>query len=82
MSNPNSGNVLIRLTADEHFIAVSTYCRDRGRRGRFLIGRDWMERLLDDGRNVRYDMDCGNHLRAFIESPPDVRDSTGSNGRP
>ena len=66
MSNPNTPNVLIRLTSDEFFVAISTYCRTHGRRGRFLVSRDLMARLLDGSITMLYDADCGNHLRAHV----------------
>ena len=62
----NTSNVLIRLTADENYVAVSTYCRAHGRRGRFLVSRDLMARLLDGSIATLYDADCGNHLRAHV----------------
>ena len=40
MSNPNTPNVLIRLTVDGDFIAISTHCRKHGRRRRFLVASD------------------------------------------
>lgn len=66
MSNPNTPNVLIHLTTDEFFVAISTYCRAHGRRGRFLVSRDLVARLLDGSITTLYDADCGNHLRAHI----------------
>ena len=62
----NTSNVLIRLTADENYVAVSTYCRAHGRRGRFLVSRDLMARLLDGSITMLYDADCANHLRAHV----------------
>ena len=62
----NTSNVLIRLTADECYVAVSTYCRKHGRRGRFLVSRDRMARLLDGSIATLYDADCGNRLQAHI----------------
>ena len=62
----NTPNVLIHLTADEYYVAISTYCRLHGRRGRFLISRDQMARLLDGSIAMLYDADCGNHLRAHV----------------
>ena len=68
MSNPNTPNVLIRLTTDEFFVAISTYCRTHGRRGRFLVSRDQVARLLDSSITMLYDADCGNHLRAHVSN--------------
>ena len=62
----NTPNVLIRLTADEFFVAVSTYCRAHGRRGRFLVSRDQVAHLLEGSVTTLYDADCGNHLRAHV----------------
>lgn len=62
----NTPNVLIHLTADEYYVAISTYCRSHGRRGRFLVSRDLMARLLDGSIATLYDADCGNHLRAHV----------------
>ena len=68
MSNLNMPNVLLRLTVDGDFIAISTYCRKHGRRGRFLVARDLMSSLLDGTVTTLYDADCGNHLRAYVSS--------------
>lgn len=62
----NTPNVLIHLTADEYYVAISTYCRSHGRRGRFLVFRDLVARLLDGSIAMLYDADCGNHLRAHV----------------
>lgn len=62
----NTPNVLIRLTTDEIFVAISTYCRSHGRRGRFLVSRDLMACLLQGSITTLYDADCGNHLRAHV----------------
>ena len=64
--NPNKRNVLIRLAVDGDFIAISTYCRAHGRRGRFLVASDLLGRLLDGSVTTLYDADCGNHLRAYV----------------
>lgn len=66
MSNPNTPNVLIHLTTDEFFVAISTYCRAHGRRGRFLVSRDQVAHLLEGSVTTLYDADCGNHLRAHV----------------
>lgn len=68
MSNPNTPNVLIRLTTDEFFVAISTYCRTHGRRGRFLVSRDQAAHLLDGSVTTLYDADCGNHVRAHVSN--------------
>ena len=62
MNNPNIPNVLIKLSADDDFIAVSTYCRRYGRRGRFLILRDRVKHVLNGNPGTLCDSDCGNHI--------------------
>lgn len=62
MDNPNTSNVLIKLSADDDFIAVSTYCRRHGRRGRFLILRERMKQVLSGNTGTLYDSDCGSHV--------------------
>lgn len=64
----NTPNVLIHLTADEYYVAISTYCRSHGRRGRFLVSRDQVAHLLDGSVTTLYDADCGNHLRAHVSN--------------
>ena len=62
MDNSNANHVLIKLSADDDFIAVSTYCRNHGRRGRFLILRDRVKQILSSNPGTLYDSDCGNHI--------------------
>ena len=62
MDNSNANHVLIKLSADDDFIAVSTYCRNHGRRGRFLILRDRVKQILSSNPGTLYDSDCGNHV--------------------
>ena len=62
MGNPNVNHVMIKLSADNDFIAVSTYCRRHGRRGRFLILRDRVKQILSGDHGTLYDSDCGNHV--------------------
>ena len=62
MDNPNANHVLIKLSAGDDFIAVSTYCRRHGRRGRFLILRERMKQILSGNPGALYDSDCGNHV--------------------
>ena len=61
MSYSNTPNVLIKLVADDDFIAISTFCRKHGRRGRFLIHRERMQQILEEKPGTLYDSDCGNH---------------------
>ena len=60
MSYSNTLDVLIKLVADGDFIAISTYCRKHGRRGRFLILKERMQQILEASATM-YDSDCGNH---------------------
>ena len=62
MLNSNTSNVLIKLTADDDFIAISTYCRKHGRKGRFLIFKERLQRVLEEDSGTLYDLDCGNHV--------------------
>lgn len=62
MSYSNTPNVLIKLVADGDFIAISTFCRKHGRKGRFLIHRERMQKILEDKPGTLYDSDCGNHV--------------------
>lgn len=62
MDNPNIPNILIKLSADDDFIAVSTYCRKHGRRGRFLILTEQLRPLWKGNSATLYDSDCGNHI--------------------
>ena len=62
MDNPNTSNVLIKLSADDDFIAVSTYCRNHGHRGRSLILRDGIKQVLSGNLGTLYDSDCGNNV--------------------
>ena len=55
-------NVLIKLTADDDFIAISTYCRKHGRKGRFLIFKERLQRILEENSGTLYDSDYGNHV--------------------
>ena len=57
----NTPNVLIKLVADGDFIAISTYCRKHGRKGRFLILKERMQQILEEKPGTLYDSDCGNH---------------------
>ena len=62
MNNPNTPNILIKLSSDGDFIAVSTYCRRYGHRGRFLIAKEQIKSLLSGDAGTLYDADCGNHV--------------------
>ena len=60
--NPNINHVMLKLSEDGDFIAISTYCRKHGKRGRFLILRDRMKKVLSGNPGTLYDSDCGNHV--------------------
>ena len=62
MSYSNTPNILIKLTADDDFIAISTYCRKHGRKGRFLIFKERLQQVLEEDSGTLYDLDCGNHV--------------------
>ena len=53
----NTSNILIKLTADDDFIAISTYCRKHGRKGRFLIFKERLQRVLKEDSGTLYDSD-------------------------
>ena len=63
MNNPNAPNVLVRLSLTDNFVAISTYCRRHGRRGRFLIARERIRQLLNEEHASLLDTDCGHHVR-------------------
>jgi hypothetical protein len=59
--NPNHDNILLKVSNDGECIAISTYDRAHGRRGRFLVVKS---RITEwDGISTTYDMDCGNLLK-------------------
>ena len=62
MFNSNMTNVLLKLSEDGDYIAISTYCRRHGRRGRFLIHKEQMQQVLEARPSTLYDSDCGNHV--------------------
>ena len=66
MSTPNTPNVLIHLAIDGDYVAISTYCRKHGRRGRFLIASDLLSRLLAGSVTTLCDAHCGNYLWAHV----------------
>jgi len=68
MNNPNAPNVLVKFSTDETFVAISTYCRGHGRRGRFLIACDRLRALLGGTVGTLYDSDCGHHLTATLRN--------------
>lgn len=61
----NTPNVLIKLTADDDFIAISTYCRKHGRKGRILFFKEWLQRIQDEDSSTLYDFH--EHLIDAVE---------------
>lgn len=62
---PNK-NILVRLSASDDCIILSTYCRQHGRRGRFFMTRRSLEEALS--RRHFLDADCGNFLSMYIHN--------------
>ena len=60
--NPNQRNILFMAEVSGECVAVSTFCRKHNRRGRFLLIRERLRELLDEGPRDFYDMDCNNHV--------------------
>ena len=59
-----SPNVMVKLIDSHQFIAVKTYCRKLGGRGRFLIFRSTLRELMSGDIGVtRYEEDCGNYVK-------------------
>lgn len=61
--NPNK-NILVRLISDGDFIALSTYSRQHGRRGRLFMYRSTLCEALCHHHFT--DTDCGNFLAVNI----------------
>lgn len=57
----NQGNILLKVSENGECIAISTYDRTHGRRGRFLVVKSQLTEW--DGISTFYDMDCGNLLK-------------------
>lgn len=56
-------DILIKMQRDDNMIALRTYSRKSGARGRFLILADALQAWLDGERECPfYDADCGNFL--------------------
>ena len=61
ISNPNLPNILLKAERRDNLIAIQTYDRAHGRKGRFLICMDALQAWLDgDRERPFYDSDCGN----------------------
>ena len=59
----NAHDVLVKVALTDQFVALSTYCRQIGRRGWFLILTDSLRRVLDEERVTVLDTDCGHHVQ-------------------
>lgn len=59
----NAGPILVKLSLDGYYLAISTYCRKRGRHGRFLIETQAVRDLLDGTIMQLNDMDLGSHVK-------------------
>ena len=56
-------DILVKMQRDDNMIALRTYSRKSGARGRFLILADALQAWLDGERERPfYDADCGNFL--------------------
>ena len=63
ISNPNLPNILLKAERRDNLIAIQTYDRAHGRKGRFLILMDALQAWLDGDREHSFcDSDCGNFL--------------------
>ena len=61
--NPNLPDILFRAERRDELIALRTYDRAHGGKGRFLIVMDALQEWLNGGRERPfYDSDCGNLL--------------------
>ncbi len=63
VNNSNMATVLVKMSRTDEFVAISTYCRQIGRRGRFLILADSLRRVLDEDHVSVLDTDCGHHVQ-------------------
>lgn len=56
-------DILVKMQRDDNMIALRTYSRKSGARGRFLILADALQEWLDGDRERSFhDADCGNFL--------------------
>ena len=63
ISNPNLPNILLKAERRDNLIAIQTYNRAHGRKGRFLIPMDALQAWLEgDHERPFNDSDCGNFL--------------------
>lgn len=64
--NPNLSNVLLKAWVSDAWIALKTYDRRHGTRGRFLIDTDALREWLTASRTRSFcETDCGNLLRIW-----------------
>lgn len=62
--DPRDRHVLAHITSDGDFLAVHTFSRAIGRRGRFLILRERLREWLETHpEHSFYDRDCGHYLQ-------------------
>lgn len=55
--------IMIKLSRSENCVVMTTYSRKLGRRGRFYILADKLDKwVADGGEGTFYDTDCGNWL--------------------
>lgn len=61
-------HVLAHIKADGDFIAIRTFSRAIGRRGRFLILREHLREWLETHpEHSFYDRDCGHYLQLWLK---------------
>lgn len=63
-ANPNLRNILVKAETTGECLAITTFDRLHGHRGRFLICRESLEAWMEDPRGRSfYDTDCGHFLQ-------------------
>ena len=64
--NPNLKHVLVKAWCTEHCLAITTYSREDGHHGRFLIPIDSITAWMQDPRDrAFYSKDCGHILEMW-----------------
>ena len=62
------GSIKVELGNDGHYVGVSTYERDHGSRGRFLLSWHLIMDVLTGRENrIKYDTDCGHFAELWLE---------------
>ena len=56
-------SIMVKISPDGYYLAIATYCRRHGRRGRFLIQTQDIRDLLDGTIMQLNDMDLGSHVK-------------------